>query len=422
MDFDSINSAINFINSHSNRDLSKDDIGNITNAFRYLRNTCAKGFEVQNEIIKDVDLLKNVYVILNNCKNKLSENDSALCLQIGLQFLANLLVENCYNQVKVWNTCQDLLENCLKCDVVKIQNCAAMILYNIFLGHLEIVSDLSHPYADLIKFTLDESKSEFALYILELFIQKTNYVEKFYSTLESQDRIIILEIINSLVNKESENKIKPDLIKFFVDYFIKNVSCILNTITKDVDNLDPVEIIKVLDLLTSLSSDDKHYLKFLQEESSLLIKCIYLLKSIHEVSKQSGNNFSVIQKISELNEIEKNSSVQEHPGFGFKCLLIRMIGNMCWKNKTNQDLVRTHECIPLLLDCCNIDGRNPFIIQWSVLAIRNLCETNLENQKLIASMSKEGVIDALKLQQIGITLNQENDGSGICIAPLMKKE
>lgn len=423
MDFDNLNSAIQLINNLSNCDLSKNEYESITNAFRYLRNSCAKGTDVQNEIIQDAGILNNVQkILINICKNNLSENETVLCLQVGLQFLANLLVNNCYNQIQIWNTCQELLQNCLKCDNVKVQNCAAMILYNIFLGHLEFISDLSHPYVDLIKITMDESKSEFALYILELFIQKTNYVEKFYLELEPQHRSIILDIIYSFISKKSENKVKPELIKFFVEYFNKHADCILKTVSNDVENYDPIETVKVLEVLTAFSKDDEYYLPIIQKETSLLVTSTMLLKSIHEVSKETGNNFSMVQKISELKEIEKTTSVTEHPGFGFKCSLIQLIGNMCWKNKFNQDKIREFDCIPLLLDCCNIDGRNPFIIQWCVLAIRNICENNMENQRVIALMSKEGVIDALKLQQIGITLNQESDGSGICMAPLVKKQ
>lgn len=77
-------------------------------------------------------------------------------------------------------------------------------------------------------------------------------------------------------------------------------------------------------------------------------------------------------------------SVEQHVAFGFKATLIRTLGNLCWKNQINKRQViklffikfmcifyfnkdfilqiRELEVIPLLLDCCNIDARNPCIL------------------------------------------------------------
>jgi hypothetical protein len=60
------------------------------------------------------------------------------------------------------------------------------------------------------------------------------------------------------------------------------------------------------------------------------------------------------------------------------------------------------------------------IIQWVVLAIRNLCESNLENQAVIASMSQKGVVDSSVLLEMGLTLHSD-DESKIVIMPLDRK-
>ncbi|GFG30051.1 hypothetical protein Cfor_01972, partial [Coptotermes formosanus] len=57
------------------------------------------------------------------------------------------------------------------------------------------------------------------------------------------------------------------------------------------------------------------------------------------------------------------------------------------------------------------------IIQWVVLAIRNLCENNLENQALIASMTRKGVVDSSVLLEMGLTLHAGDD-SKIVVMPL----
>jgi ataxin-10 len=56
------------------------------------------------------------------------------------------------------------------------------------------------------------------------------------------------------------------------------------------------------------------------------------------------------------------------------------------------------------------------IVQWVVLAIRNLCENNLENQAVIASMTRKGTVDSSVLREMGLTLHA-NDESKIIIVP-----
>lgn len=55
-------------------------------------------------------------------------------------------------------------------------------------------------------------------------------------------------------------------------------------------------------------------------------------------------------------------------------------------------------------------------MQWVVLAIRNLCENNLENQAVIASMTRKGTVDSSVLREMGLTLHA-SDESKIIIMP-----
>lgn len=64
-----------------------------------------------------------------------------------------------------------------------------------------------------------------------------------------------------------------------------------------------------------------------------------LLKSIHCLGKSGDNSFSIIQKLSDLSLKGGNKEVQEHPAFGFKGNLIRLVGNLSYKHEANQDQV-----------------------------------------------------------------------------------
>lgn len=85
-----------------------------------------------------------------------------------------------------------------------------------------------------------------------------------------------------------------------------------------------------------------------------------------------------------------------------------------YKNRSNQALVREMDILLTILECTNIDARNPskyprvlwafiFLIpnslrfhlflvvkEYSILAIHNACDGNQPNQEFITSMSKVG--------------------------------
>ncbi|KOC62082.1 Ataxin-10 [Habropoda laboriosa] len=80
------------------------------------------------------------------------------------------------------------------------------------------------------------------------------------------------------------------------------------------------------------------------------------------------------------------------------------------------------EAVPLLLDCCNIDARNPLIMQWTILALRNLCEDNPANQEIIRNYTRVGVVENSVLQEMGVTLHEDEEGRKMGIVPLPREE
>ncbi|KAJ3326612.1 Ataxin-10 [Blyttiomyces sp. JEL0837] len=77
--------------------------------------------------------------------------------------------------------------------------------------------------------------------------------------------------------------------------------------------------------------------------------------------------------------------------FMLKVDTIKVIANLSYRSKEVQDEFRKIGGIPVVLNHCNIDDANPFLKEWSIFAIRNLCENNTENQDLIAGMKPQGL-------------------------------
>ena len=74
---------------------------------------------------------------------------------------------------------------------------------------------------------------------------------------------------------------------------------------------------------------------------------------------------------------------------GYRSRMIAVIGNLCYRARVHQDQLRRLGGIPLVLNHCIIDERNPLIREWSLVAIRNICEDNGENQQFIASLKQQ---------------------------------
>ncbi|GMF14107.1 unnamed protein product [Phytophthora lilii] len=80
--------------------------------------------------------------------------------------------------------------------------------------------------------------------------------------------------------------------------------------------------------------------------------------------------------------------------FGYRSGLIRVIGNLSFRHTDHQDFVREQGYLPLFLNHCNIDETNPLIREWSLVALRNLCEGNEANQSYINALRPQGMDSA----------------------------
>ena len=112
---------------------------------------------------------------------------------------------------------------------------------------------------------------------------------------------------------------------------------------------------------------------------------------------------------SEVLEQDGSSSVSDSPTFGFKENLVELLTNLVWAHHDNKTLVAELEGVALLLDCSQMDARNPFITQRVVLAIRALTDNHPGNQSLLARTKKLGAADSDLLRELG--LSRDKDGN-----------
>jgi len=141
--------------------------------------------------------------------------------------------------------------------------------------------------------------------------------------------------------------------------------------------------------------------------TSLLLNALYLLKMVHMAGKDGGSSHTPISKMSELDNIKQNGDVEDNPTYGFKANLIRLIANLCWNHHKNKSLVGELEGVALILDCSALDGRNPLITQWVVLAVKALLSDHPDNQAVLITLRREGAADHALLRELGIDFSPD---------------
>lgn len=82
--------------------------------------------------------------------------------------------------------------------------------------------------------------------------------------------------------------------------------------------------------------------------------------SIQKLGKDPKSIFAPIQKLEQLApNSTHSSSIENEISYKFKTLLVQTLANLLYKNKRNQELVREMDILIAILDCTNVDARNP---------------------------------------------------------------
>ncbi|XP_030748204.1 ataxin-10 [Sitophilus oryzae] len=279
------------------------------------------------------------------------------------------------------------------------------VIYNLFLNKeirdLKLINSVIENYGNCT------TSNEYLDFLLNQ-ICCQNFIWASYETLPLKSRLILLNYLNELLvstNANLKQKLSNSSLERLLQVF-NDSSNVVFQVSQAGCAESSQEVSYVLQLISVLSANE-NYINILQSNVAMFINAGVLLVNIHRLGKSSENVFKPIQKLSEINN--PSQEIWNNPVYGFKASLIRLIGNLCWKNKRLQDLARTAEVIPILLDCCNIDARNPFIMQWVILAIRNICENNKTNQAIIEGLTQQGMVQSEILQELGISSNNQDN-------------
>ncbi|XP_003741487.1 ataxin-10 [Galendromus occidentalis] len=240
----------------------------------------------------------------------------------------------------------------------------------------------------LVRRTLDNSDRD-ALSLLKKFVMSPMFFSAHFDGLDVSTQCFLMDLISEELTEIDPESEVPTLPRESLEFCIERVKNHIGSMRKTSDHRDPpameILFVKLITILSLSSLRDPQGV--VTKDLELLIMTIECLRSVHALREDSTTD---LDRRSDFGSLAGNKEdIFDHPYFGLKRDLVRLIGNMCYKDKRNQDTVRDFNGIELLCDMSCLDARNPFITQWIVLALRNLVEGNEENKHIIASLTKK---------------------------------
>jgi hypothetical protein len=118
-------------------------------------------------------------------------------------------------------------------------------------------------------------------------------------------------------------------------------------------------------------------------------------------------------------------------------VLVRLLGNLCFLCRQNQDLLRTilvpstrpedsdsdslaaqeRSALHVLLSCTSFSYTCFTLREWAVVAIRNVLDNNLENQAEVAKLDGQQPVQTAELDAMGVRVNLDSRGK-VSVEPL----
>ncbi|CAG2162717.1 unnamed protein product, partial [Oppiella nova] len=375
----------------------------LSHVFRLLRNSLVNCLPNKLLIVTNGSILEDSIYIFNeliDCHKsaqKVDDNEDFVpkealieAIKCCLQFFANLLsgLDETIQELsqlrhQMWTLFAfDLFRYLLDLEDDKsVVLISSMIFYSCIRNNSYIENNLfeTNKSEDLEKMLticellldqIESSSSEWCLWSLQLFLKFKNFFNAFYSRFQSKQKLIILDIIYELITDEKDMKtieVNDTNVHYLCRLFKQNISDVfaIDSQTDDKQSEEnnvsnAIHVSKLLSILCELTANESLLCRFQTDRQ--LVECLVdTLKTIQLLSKsQDSSHFKSIPQLKQINETDSES---QNPVFGFKRDLIRVIGNLVYKCPQMQDWVREFDGIPVILDCCNIDAKNPYIMQ-----------------------------------------------------------
>lgn len=384
-------------------DTTPDSIGQLTGTLVHLRYSCSYGAPVRLALAKTESLAAaHLNTILLN--PDYNARPAQLCWQMLINISYDTAGDTTCGRLLWAANRATILEACANLTYAHAELCRMFVYKMLLDGHAADGKQSTKKLLKVFVQQLQQSQSqtipEHLQFILEFYACRSPDVLPAYAQLDATERVAFVQFVGDLLRETAnegrrlEASISPELVQHMCREFKLKSDCVLKTEASYADRVHPREVYALLEVISTLSADVE-YAAALATDHSLFLNVGCLLSSIAALgASQTANMFTPIAKLAQIapNSTER-TAIQLDVSYDLKSLLVRTIGNLAFGNARNQELAREMDILRAVLNCTSVDARNPLIKEWSVLAIRNLCDGCVENQALVRSLTKVGEAD-----------------------------
>jgi len=396
-----------------------DNITETCHVYRYLRNACVQCAKNQNLIVES-KLMADVKLFINMIfdPSVLVSVESVSLKQLRtavIQFLGNFVVQNTRAVKELWKCCfPKSFFTMLSSTEGSMKDIVCMVLYNCLRDGLHI-TDVEDEVCWILHTVIDHCSEykdvEWGLLVVELVLKDAHNFQVLYEKLIDypSQRTALIDILLGYLNSDNipEGVTIPEgSVLLLSKQLVLKTQCVMLLCGTPTDEVvdECTHVYKLLQVL-SVATGCAQLFPHLRCDEDLLKTSVSLLKQVCECSPASVEGITQQQ--------QQKASDTQHPLYDMKRTLVKIIGNMCYQNSTMQEAIRRHQGITAVLNCCVIDDSNPYLMQWSIFAVRSICEGNVENQNVIKNMKNQGIVDNL-LNDTKVATRLENGKIKLC--------
>lgn len=175
--------------------------------------------------------------------------------------------------------CISLYRNITNCEHMSLVRASCAFIHNAlkkYEGNTFLEREKKHLCSQLLKPIKQDFES--AKEALMLLLLERNILKNIYNDMTIENKLYLLEIIcnelSSSIHKfKSEYIFTKDTIEFLIERFCKRSDLILKTVDIYLDEMEPIEIVILLDIIGILTSKFCEEYNFLNNYKNLLINC-----------------------------------------------------------------------------------------------------------------------------------------------------
>jgi len=330
----------------------------------------------------------NEILLSSNLENKIST------LKIVVTLMVNFVTMNEQNQEEIWELCfTGFIQKLLALDQDReLLHFTCMLVYNCSCNSYNRRKALCTEGLDIFQHMLDKmsingtAAEDHAFdWIYLIFKSSIEFLPSYYPLLKhiSAEQIQILHLLEiTLEDHENSSLISEPLALFLLSEF-NNILSEFNRGEKARDSvLSAIPIL--VEIMGSITSYKLNDLNHILTTKGLLNIIILFCK-----------------------QLEKFAQHQNDTWFNIQTKLIRIITNLTYEDSIAQDIVREEGGIPVILNSCIIKDTNPYMREWCILALRNLCIDNEQNQEYISNIKAQGIPEQAQEEMIKLGVRME---------------